>query len=282
MKTRAAAYPVAARVLAAALVAISRASPLVLLVLLLVGGELRLDNPLRLIRAFTAFCLLPAAAAWIVEAACAATLVVENAVLTVLQRRRRVDVPCASVDAVIPWTIPLPAGGVSLRLKSGRRFEYGLQVDDPVALANALADTGASPNVRAASERPAAIYTTAKHSASRRWYHPLFKFVVFALVPTLPLFRLHQWIAYGGTFGEYYTYGLKAYLLGFLIYWATLTIHLVLYAAALRALSELVVLPATYLAPSSAARTRRVVEVTNRVLYYGGVPALVLWRFLAS
>jgi apolipoprotein N-acyltransferase len=105
---------------------------------------------------------------------------------------------------------------------------------------------------------------------------------LFALVPTLPLFRLHQWIAYGGTFGEYYTYGLEAYLLGFAIYWATLTIDLVLYAAALRVVAEAVALPATYLAPARAERVRRVVEVANRVFYYGGVPALLLRHFLSS
>ena len=49
-------------------------------------------------------------------------------------------------------------------------------------------------------------------------YHSAFKYVVYSLVPALPLFRVHQWIAYGGSFGEYYAFGLKAYLLGFAVY----------------------------------------------------------------
>jgi hypothetical protein len=50
-------------------------------------------------------------------------------------------------------------------------------------------------------------------------YHSAFKYVVYSLVPALPLFRVHQWIASGGTFGEYYAFGFKAYLLGFAVYW---------------------------------------------------------------
>jgi apolipoprotein N-acyltransferase len=108
----------------------------------------------------------------------------------------------------------------------------------------------------------------------------LWKFPVFALVPTLPLFRVHQLIAYGGVLGEYYQYGLEAYLLGFAIYWATLTIYLMLYAAALRAPVELLAMAVTALAPERASGARRVLERTAAILYYGGVPAMTALRFV--
>ena len=98
----------------------------------------------------------------------------------------------------------------------------------------------------------------------------------------MPLFRLHQWVAYGDTFGEYYTYGLEAYLLAFAIYWATDTIYLVLYAAVLRAIAEPVAFAAAWLLPARAERVRRALEIGDRVLYFGGVPLLLVRLFLLS
>ena len=59
-----------------------------------------------------------------------------------------------------------------------------------------------------------ALRAGAAREPGGRLEHPLLKFVVYSLVPTVPVFRLHQFITYGGAFGEYYTFGLKAYLLG--------------------------------------------------------------------
>ena len=281
MKTQAIAYPPSWRIAAAVLMAISRGSLLVLLALLMFF-DTRLSNQLRLLRVFASFCLAPGIAAWLLERACAVGVLIESGALVLQRRRQRIEIPCDAIDRVAPWTVPLPSGGVWLRLKSGRRFRYGLQVADPIALIEALADAGAPEHVRAASQHPAAIYARLKNSASRRWYHPVLKFVVFALVPTLPLFRLHQWIAYGDTFGEYYTYGLQAYLLGCAIYWVAFTIYLVLYAAGLRAVAETIALAAACIAPARAATTRRAVEIAYRILYYGGVPALLIRFFLSS
>jgi apolipoprotein N-acyltransferase len=287
MTARAVAYPVFWRVAAAILIAISRGSCLVLVALLLfldawLGIGLGLDNPLRLLRAFSLFCLLPGIAAWLVKRALAVTVGIENRVLVLERRRQRVEIPCDVIDRVVPWAVPLPGGGLWLRLRSGRRFRYGLQVGDPIALIEALAVAGRAESLRAATRQPAAIYVRSAPGASRRWYQPLLKFVVFGLVPTLPLFRLHQWIAYGGTFGEYYMYGLKAYLLAFAIYWANFSVHLVLYAAVLRAFAEPIVLGTAYAAPAAVPRVRRLVETANRFLYYGGVPLFLIGLFWSS
>ena len=66
--------------------------------------------------------------------------------------------------------------------------------------------------------------------------HAGIKFGLFPLVLALPAFRLHQYIAYGGTFGEFYTFGLQAYLTTFLLWWAAWAIGVVLCAAAQAAL----------------------------------------------
>jgi apolipoprotein N-acyltransferase len=281
MNTRAIAVSPAGRFLCGLLVVVSRASSLVLLALLLFF-ETRLNNQLRLMRVFAAFCLAPGIAAWLLQRAFVAAIEVRDGALVLQQRRRRFEIPCESIDRVVPWTVPLPSDGVWLRLKSGRRFRYGLQVADPGALIDALVAGGAAEHLRAAAQHPAAIYARSRNRTPRRWYHPVFKFAVFALVPALPLFRLHQWIAYGGTFGEYYTYGLKAYLLAFGIYWTTAAIYLVLYAAVLRALTEIAALAAAWVVPSRAPAVRRAAEIAYGIFYYGGVPALLLRLFLRS
>jgi apolipoprotein N-acyltransferase len=281
MQTDAYAYPWSGRALAGLLVAASRLGALVLIGLVLFA-DLRLENPLRLLRAFVGLCLAPGLAAWLVARAFAATIRVAEGALVIDRRGERIEVPCRSIADVRPWTVPLPSSGVALRLASGRRFAYGLQIDDPDALAAAVADAGGAASVRAAARHPAARYAAARGRWRSRWRHGLLAFPVFALVPTVPLFRLHQWIVFGGTFGEYYTYGLRAYLLGFAIYWATLTIALVLYAAVLRALAEAIAMPATWIAPARADGIRRCVEIADRVLYYGGVPALLAWVYVQS
>lgn len=281
MNFRAIAYPASWRLAGALLVVVSRGSLLVLLVALMFF-DTRLSNPLRLLRAFTAFCLVPELAAWLLARAFEVRAAIENGTFILHRRGQRIEIPCEAIERVVPWVVPIPSGGMWLRLRSGRRFRYGLQVADPIALAEALADAGASAEVRAAAASPAAIYARSKRDRARRWYHAILKFPIFALVPTLPLFRLHQWIAYGGTFGEYYMFGLKAYLLAFAIHWSTFTIYLVLYAAALRAVAEPVVLGGVYAMPGRAATLRRVVEIVRRFLYYGGVPVLLARLFLAS
>jgi apolipoprotein N-acyltransferase len=191
--------------------------------------------------------------------------------LVLLQRWRRFEIPYPSIEGVIPWRFPLPPFGVWLRLKSGRRFPYGLVLARPAAFIEALADAGAPEQIRAAASGFAVQYGQARRGAAPRWCPPGVGFPLFALVPTLPVFRLHQWIAYGGTFGEYYSYGLEAYLLAFAIYWATFTIYLVLYAAALRVLSESIAFVATAIDPSRMIRVRYATELARRVLYVGGV-----------
>ncbi len=282
MRTQAIAYSRLSRLAAAALIAISRGGLTALVLGLVFLPDLGLANQLRLIRTFAAVFLVPAFAAWFLERACAAMVSIEGGTLVVERRGQRTEVPAESIAGVVPWWVPLPSSGVWLRLKSGRRLRLGLQLHDPVRFIAAIADAGAPEHVRAASRRRAIVYASAKHGRPSRWDQPLLKFVVFALVPAVPLFRLNQWIVYGGTFGEYYTYGLQAYLLALAIYWAALTIYLVLYAAVLRVVTETIALPVTWMVPSRAVPVRRALELVNRIFYYGAVLAFLVRLYLQS
>ena len=106
--------------------------------------------------------------------------------------------------------------------------------------------------------------------------------MLFPLVPALPAFRLHQHIAYGGTFGEYYTFGLKAYLTTFALWWAAWAIGVVLCAASLRAAIETGTLVAVLLRPGQATDTRRLLERLGLAAFYLGLPAWLLLRVFGS
>ena len=102
---------------------------------------------------------------------------------------------------------------------------------------------------------------------SRRWakrYLPIAAFIYTA----------------NGLLGEYYLLGLGSYVRTFAVHWLTLTIYLVLYASVWRGLAEGVALFAACAAPANAAGARRAVEIACQVAYYGGVPVLLLLRFL--
>ena len=100
------------------------------------------------------------------------------------------------------------------------------------------------------------------------------------MLPAAVLFNAHQHIAYGGTFGQYYLEGLAPYLETLATYWSTMSIYLLLYAAPWRGIAEAAALLTACLAPRHALRVRRAAETTCRVVFYAGVPILLLARFL--
>jgi apolipoprotein N-acyltransferase len=286
---RARAYPPSWRFVCALLVVLGRGSMLVLLALLLFF-ETRLTNPLRLIRLFTLFCLVPELAAWLVGRAFEVALRIDAGTLVIDQPLRRIEIPLDSIERVEAWALPLPGEGLWIHLRSGNRFHYGLEPANAAILMDAMSETRemdamsktrGEERLRPASREPKDVLALVTGGAPR-WDHLLLKFPIFGLVPTLPLFRLHQWITYGGTFGEYYLYGLEAYLLAFFIYWANATVWLVLYAAGLRALVAVGVLGFAFMAPSRAPAAARAGEFVHRLLYYGGVVAFLVRLYLAS
>ena len=260
------------RLLAAALVAISRAS----LVIFALAGMLGVSD------VFTSAVLgpvlilsgIPAVAAWLLERFAAARLAVRDGGLVLQRPDLRIEVPRAELARVVPWTVPLPGPGLAVVLRSGRRLSHGFETADPGVLLTAPGDEGGG-------QHPIVVWARARAAAPPwRWYHLLWKFVGFALVPTAVLFNAHQHIAYGGTWGQYYLEGGVAYLGTFALYWLMVSVYLVLWASVWRAAAEGVTLAAAVVAPSHAPRVRRSVEVACRLLFYAGVPALVVVRFL--
>lgn len=249
----------------------SRTGLLLVLALLLFGSDVEM-TPLVLVRAVTVLAALPGLAAWLLERAFVVRLAIDGSNLVAQARGRRLEIPLDVITGAEPWRVPLPRPGVSLRLRSGRHLVVAL--DDPGAL---LARLGMDED----RDRPVVRWAAAR---ARRepapWHRPLVRFPLFALAPGAILFRTHQWIAYGGTFGQYYLLGLRAYLLTFAVYWATVTVYLVLWANVWRLLAEAVTLAAAYLAPDRALAVRRAVERGWTAVYYGGALVVLVVRLL--
>lgn len=264
------------RLVGATTFAVSRASLVVMLLAIL---HSRIVTPLEVIRTFVLVFVMPALAARVIARGMAARVGFRGDDVTIERPAVRVDVPRSAVADIAPWRVPLPAPGFALLLASRRRVRPGIASPDPTPLLRALADQGVPGAVRAV-DHPTIVYARARAAWGRwRWTHLAERFPLFALGPTLLLFNVHQHIAYGGFFGQYYMMGLGPYVLTFAVYWATVTIYQVLYASVWRALAEPICLVAAAVAPSRAARVRRAAELAIRVVYYAGVPLLLALRF---
>jgi apolipoprotein N-acyltransferase len=273
-------YPPAWRLVAAALRVFARGSLLFVLYLMLFTQDPP-TNPFKQMRLFGGLFLLPEAAAWCIARAFAARMRVEDGALVIEQRERRTDIPVSAIAAVELWQLPLPMPGVWLGLRSGRRFAQGLAVADPDAFVASLEGEGAAATGVRLSGGIATYLRARNANPPGILEHPALKFVVFSLVPTIPAWRLHQFISYGGTFGEYYTFGLNAYLLGFAMWWISFSLSLVFIASGIRAIVELLSLATAFAAPGAAFGMRRFLEIAQRIAFYVGIPLWLLIRFTA-
>ena len=104
------------RLARALLVAVHRASPLVLAGMLMWPDAWPwavpdFTNPLRLARAFVIFCLIPGLAAWLIGRVFAGTVAIAGETLIVERLDRRLEMPCRSIRRLVAWRLPLPAAG---------------------------------------------------------------------------------------------------------------------------------------------------------------------------
>ena len=226
---------------------------------------------------------LPALCGWGLRRWRSATAYVDADALLLRGRGHVRAISLREIAAITPWTLPMPMAGIAMRQASGTVLACGVAQGDPSRFAAMLQQAGAPAMTPTRGEALALVHARARADAPRwRIDHPLVKFAVFPLLLALPAFRLHQHIAFGGTFGEYYSFGLQAWLLGLLIWWAAWAIGMTLFAAVLRVLVELGTLPALFMQPARAGAVRATLQGIARALYFIGAPAWLLWRMLAS
>jgi len=279
--TRAAVYPSLLRLLAAGLFALSRGSLPLILVRMVVSTNPPI-TPAIVMRLFVLFTVIPAGVAWLIERSASAELELRAGVLTARRRRSMVEVPCDAIERIEPWSVPFPGPGFSFVMRSGERLRHAFQVTDPKPLLYELADRGHVEAAHAAVRHPVIVWAHAKAVVPRTfWDRAAVKFIAFAVVPGTLWFYTRQRISYGSFLGEYYASGLGEWLATLVLHWITAALYLVLYASLLRGVAESFALAAASVAPLSAIPLRRGVEVAYRVLFYGGVVAMLLVRHTA-
>lgn len=235
-------------------------------------------TPPILYRLVLVLVVLPGVAAALLRGQ-AATAEVEHDSLVVVRDGMRLAVPCEAIAAVEPSRLPLPDVRLAIVLRSGRRVVPEIETDDPAPLLAALAAAGAP--VAATCQRASVVAASTRQAVARRWFdHPFVKFGLAALGPAAVLFNAHQHIAHGGLWGEWYTYGPQAWLATLAIYVSVTAIYCVLWASVWRGLGEFAAFGAAAAAPAHAARVRRLVEAGCRLAYWGGIPLVLLLRFL--
>ena len=106
------------------------------------------------------------------------------------------------------------------------------------------------------------------------------KYGVVPLVFAVILFRLHQYIMYGGAFGQYHLSGLGPYLRAFFMRWTGVAGGLVVFAGLVRCVVEVLSFGGTYLFAAHARGIRRAAEIVADVAYFVLIPAYVLAMLL--
>ena len=245
----------------------------------LLGSDAMRTNTLAQIRTFVALFLAPEAAAWCVLLAFAARASIVDGLLVLTRGSRRSSWRPETSSPSSRGACPYPASALrsgSHRASSGistgegRSRRGGAVVGGGQRRAGAGAPAVAGDDVCAGapSGPPRAPFAAA--AEVRR----------VSLLLAIPAFRLHQHIAYGSGFGEYYTFGLAAYVTTFGLWWAAGAIGVVLCAAVLRAGIEVGTLAVLLLRPARAIDARRWLERVGLALLYIGLPAWLLLRII--
>lgn len=267
--------PAAVRATTGLLRLAARAGALALAAAWLWGDGTLQSSTLALIRMFMVACVAPELAAWLLLRLCRARVAVQDGRLQFIRGQQRLELALADVDAVEPWRLPLPHAGVALRLRSGAHWPYGLSLDTPWAWSQALGIGWREPR---AWPGWWAWWRSRAETRTRGLARPGNKFLVLPAVLAAIAFQLHQKIAYGSALGEYYSFGLTAYLLAFALWWGAWAAGTVLCAAGLRVAIEVAVMAAALRGLAAATRWRGTLERAGLLLLYAGLPGWLIYR----
>lgn len=230
-------------------------------------------NSLLQLKVYAATVLAPLLAVWGLRRAFRAEAALDEGVLVLRQATRQLEIPLALVARLTVWRWSGFDRGLDLQLEGAAQQSLGLGSVDAGALYRALC-AHAPQRLQSSPDPPL------PEAPRWRWLsHGGIRFGLFPLLLALPAFRLHQHIAFGGTFGEFYTYGLWAWLLGLLIWWGAWSLGLMLWAGVLRIGIELGSALGRWAAPQ-ATQARPLFEAAGHWLYYIAVPLWLAFRLL--
>lgn len=277
-RVRVVAWPRGLRWFAAALIAFAGLVTLQLAVLLtldVVRGGMH-ATPRAVVQGVVLGVLVPLALVSALRRLFSARILDEAGQLRIVTRFIRIELPAGARVSAHPWWVPLPAPGEWWEVETSGRLSRELEgrgrLDSSVPLFE--------PSDR--QTRAARAFAEARSSLHRDdlWAYA-FKYVLFPILPAAVIFYSFEHITYGGWNAEYQLYGLKAWLASAGLHWVVTVAHLVVIGGAFRVAAELVCFSAAWLSPGSAGVVRRIAEWFCRLVYYGGIPALLALRFLA-
>jgi apolipoprotein N-acyltransferase len=280
---RVAVLPPMARIAAGVLRTLARCGLCWMCVALLLDDALR-ANTLGQVRMFATLFLFPEASAWVVLLFFSAKASLEDGCLVLTRGAQRLALPLAEIAHCALWPLPIPSPGLSLQLAGGKNWRYALALSKPDVLAAAIAAAGGPTLVEHGRKHPVMqVYLQASLAIRRtKFDSPLAKYLLLPLILAIPAFHLQQHIAYGGAFGEYYAFGLRAYLTAFALWWAAWSIGVVLSEALLRAAIETGTLLTALLRPARAVLMRQGLERLGHAALFLGLPAWLFFTVYAA
>jgi hypothetical protein len=191
--------------------------------------------------------------------------------------QKQIEIARASIAQLRAWRFPVPETGLDIVLHSGRVLRLGIAA--PRELAPLIEHDELCKTL--GSGRWMQFAVARSERATHPWVHRSLKFIAWPSLFALVLFRAHQYITYGGPFGQYYLVGLAPYLGSLARTWLDVAVHLLLFAALLRTLAELGAWSLTLAWPTRCRSIRRVAELAASSTYYLGAVAVFLGPFLA-
>ncbi len=257
----------------------------------LLQNEVLRTNTLLQGRQFAALFLAPLAASWCVRQAFAARLTLAAGHVVLMRGTHQIKLALSEISALEPWPIALPGPGCHLRLVDGTRWPHALAFSNQgqlSALIAALAQNGIGMHdIDQGADKVlgtrASVYLRARLACRfTRLDLPWIKYLVLPFALAFPAYYLHQHIAYGSGFGEYFAFGAKAYAIGLGLWWSAWVIGVTLCGLLLRVLTEAGTLLTVLLLPACLPDARFWLERGTQVALYLGLPGWLLLRTFGS
>ncbi len=238
-------------------------------------------SKLALLKIFGFSCAVPEMIVVVMKYYFSSSIQINENTIIIEQRNQKLVIPVKKVDYITPSALPLPEYSLDLHLLDSNKTILQILTNNAKNIIDRLKMTNISFVPSSKNISYFKSYIEARSTINKnRLDSPFIKFFLFALVPAIPVFHLHQYIAYGGAFGEYYAYGLQAYLLAFAIWWASWIIYMAMFAVPIRVFIEFGSVLFSFFNIANALISRFILEWLGRILYYVGIPALLLARYV--
>lgn len=239
-------------------------------------------NSLTQIYGFAAFVAGPILLSWLIQAGKRYQARIQDGQLQFVRPGTRIEIDLDRIQSIEVLRLATPLPALVLSFDSGQRFESLIAVADPAALSAAVTGSASGRWANAVSARRAEEASTRARTAHAWLDATWFQYGLWPLLMALPAFRLHQHITFGGTFGEWQTFGAGAWLVGLLIWWVAWAIGLALFGSFLRITAVVLrQLLQRWRRPDDWHGVRTIAWI-RRAVYYLGVPLWLAVRILGG